>query len=284
MNALSSIPDKRHRRTKREVDELKESIFTLCERYQPLIIRNLFYLMVTRHLIQKRQSEYQNVVVRLAGIMREAGELPWEWIVDGSRMVRRRASYNGLQTFMEDMQAMYRRDLWADSGVHVEIWCESNSIAGVLIDTTWDLDISLFPCGGQSSKTFLYNSAKHIESLRKPTHIYYFGDYDQSGVWIGSNVQTKLQSYAPNADITFKRVAVTAEQIEELNLPTSPPKKEGDPFGNTVEIEAIEPDVLRSMCRECIESHIDSERLQALLNVEREERETLGLICEGMTE
>ncbi|MCP4506109.1 MAG: hypothetical protein GY826_06900, partial [Fuerstiella sp.] len=99
LKRLSSMPHKRTkrpRRTKREIAELKESIFTLCKKYQPLTIRNLFYLMVTRHLIPKLQSEYQNAVVRLAGIMREAGELPWEWIVDGTRMVRRRKSFNGL--------------------------------------------------------------------------------------------------------------------------------------------------------------------------------------------
>ena len=48
---------------------------------------------------------------------------------------------------------------------------------------------------------------------------YYFGDHDPSGVDIERSLQESLHRYAPAADITFDRVAVTAEDIEVMDLP-----------------------------------------------------------------
>ena len=65
---------------------------------------------------------------------------------------------------------------------------------------------------------------------------------------------------APDADITFQRVAVTQRQIERYNLPSRPTKtsdSRAKGFGDvSVELDAIDPDTLRALVRNSIEAHL----------------------------
>ena len=47
------------------------------------------------------------------------------------------------------------------------------------------------------------------------------------------------------------------------------------PEGDSVEVDAIPPDIIRELVRGCIEQHIDQERLEKLRAVEELERATL---------
>lgn len=50
--------------------------------------------------------------------------------------------------------------------------------------------------------------------------------------------------------------------------------------GESVEVDAIPPDVLRSLVEDCIAQHVDADQLAALKHTEEMERATLNLICE----
>ena len=117
-------------------------------------------------------------------------------------------------------------------------------------------DIGLYPARGYPSKTFLYACAEDINLADKPTFIYYFGDHDPSGLNIEETIEAGLRRYAPDALIHFERLAVTAVQIERMELPTRPTKATDTRavgfVGGSVEVEAIPPDELRAMCREAI--------------------------------
>lgn len=276
---------KKSRRSPGDINRLKREIYRLCQLHQPLTVRNLFYRMVAQALIDKTQSEYKNVVVRLAGLMREAGELPWDWIVDETRWRRLQACHASLEDALEEMQQYYRRDIWIDQECNVEVWCESDSIAGMIYRETNRWNVPLMAARGFSSKSFVWETAKVIERSGKPCQILYVGDYDPSGVFIDRDIISKLRRYAPNADITFDRIAVTQEQIEEWNLPSRPPKK-GDSRakdfeGECVETEAIEPAMLKQLVRSEIEWRIDDETLRATRQVEAMERQTLETFING---
>ena len=113
----------------------------------------------------------------------------------------------------------------------------------------------------------------------KPAYLYYFGDHDPSGVHIPQQVELDLREFVPKAEIHFQRVAVTPEQIEELNLPTRPTKKSDTRSkkfkGESVELDAIEPAVLRTMVERCITQHVDHEAHQRSLATEAAEKQTL---------
>ena len=96
-----------------------------------------------------------------------------------------------------------------------------------------------------------------------------------------AQIEKGLRHHAPNAEIYFERLAVTVEQISDLDLPTRPLKSEGKmrerfeaQHGRTgaVELDAIHPDTLRNLVRASIEQHIDHRQLEVLRVAEREER------------
>jgi len=258
-------------------------MYEILKEHHPMTVRQLFYQMVSAGLIEKTEAAYQGLVVRLCGQMREDGELPWEWIADSSRWMRKPDSYSSLQEAVRRTAETYRRDLWANQDAYVEIWCEKEALAGVLYEITEEYDVPLMVVRGFPSKDFVHGAAEAIEGRCKPAYLYYFGDWDPSGLLIWKDVQNKIQRYAPGADVTFERVAVTPEQVTRYSLPTRPTKREGNSHakhfrGKSVEVDALPPGVLQGLVRHVIEQHIDQRQLKITKRVEESEREFLEVL------
>lgn len=263
--------------------ELYDAIMAVCAEHQPLTVRQAFYRLVVAGVIEKTQKEYKNTVVPAIGKLRDDGVMPFSWIVDNTRLMRKPDSYDTLADMLQRQQDFYRKNIWATQDAYVEIWCESDSAAGVLAPITQKWDVPLMAARGFSSKTFLHGAALTIRWEYKPAYLYYFGDYDPSGVHIDRNIEAGLHRYGAD-DFEFRRIAVTPEQIEELSLPGTPPKKTDSRSrnfeGDAVEIEAIAPGDLRDICERCITEHIDDDALDRTRKVEEAEQETLDMIVD----
>jgi hypothetical protein len=151
---------------------------------------------------------------------------------------------------------------------------------------TSEFDVPLMVTRGYPSLSFLHSAADAIANQGKPTHLYYFGDYDPSGVDITRAVEEGVREFAPEAEIYFERVAVTLEQIRTMRLPTRPTKatdsRRKSFVGDSVEVEAILPDTLRDMMRRSIEQHVDKDALERLKTIETQERQTLENIAANL--
>jgi len=276
----SDIKQKRFRRTKLEVTRIRDAIHDILENDNPQTVRQVFYALTVRGVIAKQEIEYQRTVVRLLVEMREAGQIPFSHIADNTRWMRKPATFTGLESCLSNTSKFYRRDLWAAMPVYVEVWCEKDALAGVLMEETETYDVPLMVARGYASLSFLHSAAMAIEAKSKPAYIYHFGDYDPSGVDAARDIEAKLRRYAPGAEIHFERPAVTREQIERWNLPTRPTKQtdtRAKKFGSatSVELDAIPARQLRALVRECIERHVDQEKLALLRVAEQSERELL---------
>jgi hypothetical protein len=91
---------------------------------------------------------------------------------------------------------------------------------------------------------------------------------------------------APSAEIHFERIAVTPVQIMDWDLPTRPTKasdSRAKAFGSnlSVELDAIEPNQLRTLVRETIERHLPAEQFEVLKAAEQSERDTIMRLVEG---
>jgi hypothetical protein len=144
---------------------------------------------------------------------------------------------------------------------------------------TAEWDVPLMVTRGYASLSYLHDAAETIAAEDKPAFLYYFGDFDPSGLDITRSVEARLHEFAPDAEIHFERVAVTKEQIEEWELPTRPTKKTDTRSkgfqGESVEVDAISPDELRELVRECIEQHVDERALEITRIAEESERKIL---------
>ena len=281
----SALNGRRHRRTNAELTLINGAIYEIAEAEQPVTVRGLFYRVMSRGLVPKSEHGY-NVVQRQALKMRRSGDLPYGWISDGSRIRLKPRTYSGPQAALENTAQMYGRALWDDQGVHVEVWTEKDAIRGVVSPVTMRYDVPLMISRGFSSETFLYETAEDINDEGNPAVIYQLGDHDPSGVAAWVDIQRKLREFVDDdIDLTFERIAVTPEQIIELDLPTRPTKQSDTRAakfeGESVEVDAIPSSTLRDLVRNAIEYWIDDELLRITKIAEHSEREVLTRIAEG---
>jgi hypothetical protein len=264
--------------------KIRGAIYAALERDRPMTVRQLFYRLVSQGVIEKTEDEY-DTVVRLTRDLRLEYVVPFGWIADNTRWMRKPRTYSGLEQLLDWTATTYRRSVWDNQDAYVEVWLEKDALAGVLIDVTKKWDVPLMVTRGYASLSFLYEAAQSIAAENKPTFVYYFGDYDPSGVHIPQAVEHRLREFAPESEIHFKRVAVNPDQIQAWNLPTRPTKKTDTRSknfkGESVEVDAIEPAQLRKLAEKCITRHIDRHAYRSLRRTETAEKQTLTNLASG---
>lgn len=191
-------------------------------------------------------------------------------------------TYNTVDDLLDIMASSYRRALWDDQYVHMEIWVEKDAITSVISSVTAEWDVPILVARGFASETFLYATAQDIISDDKPAVIYQLGDHDPSGVAAWEHTQRRLQEFAPETEFVFERLAVTPEQIEQFALPMRPTKKSNHTkgfTGDSVEVDAVPSTDLRAIVREAIEQRIDVDALRSTRMVEVSERAGLEALA-----
>jgi len=245
-------------------------------------VRQLFYQLTSNGVIEKTEAQYKSTVIRLLSRMRREKEIPFDWIADNTRWMRKPSSYSSLEAMLENTARTYRRSVWDSQDAYVEIWLEKDALAGVFYQVTQRWDVPLMVTRGFSSLSFLHTAAEEIkdQSARgKETFIYYFGDHDPSGRVNDRVIERDLREFADGVDFHFERMAVTLEQIAEWSLPSRPTKTRGTHAktfkGDSVELDSIPPKQLESLIEFCITQHIYEPAYNALIAAEQSERETL---------
>src|SRR6266700_1026422 len=147
---------KRHRRTKAAVFSIRDHIKGVLEKNHPQTVRQVFYALTVMGCVSKNETEYKQTVMRLLVEMREAGEIPFDWISDNTRWMRKPSTFTGLKSCLDATAEFYRRDLWTSMPVYVEVWCEKDALAGVLMEETKIYAVPLMVARGYSSISFLH--------------------------------------------------------------------------------------------------------------------------------
>lgn len=270
---------KRARRSKQEMESLCAELYAIVKADPPMTVRQAFYQAVSSGLVDKTENAYGNDVQRNLALMRKRGDLPYGWIADNTRWMRKPRTWSSIDEMLDSASASYRRALWDNQDAYVEVWLEKDALAGVVDRVTSAFDVPLMVSRGFASLSFLYEAAESIADQDKPAYLYYFGDHDPSGVVIDRKISETLRELAPESEIHFERVAVLEDQIREYNLPTRPTKASDSRSrnfeGESVEVDAIPPGLLREMVRDCIVQHVDPRAHEAMKFAEKEERELL---------
>jgi hypothetical protein len=290
MSVYGTSPIKRTRRTRAEIEALDTALIEIVEQFKPVTVRQVFYQAVNGALIPKSETKGYRVVQRRLVALRESGEVPYGYVVDGTRYVHGHSRYSDLEEFAYFAAGLYRKDYWANSEVNVEVWLEKDALKGVLIPTVVnECGLGLHVRRGFASITYLQEAAEEIDADGRPTYVYVLTDFDPSGAVIAEKIEEELTERAPLSDISVARLAVNRQQIERWNLPTHPTKTSDTRARrfrqlhgtDSVELDAIPPDELRRLVKDAIDSHMEPWRLQQFRMVEREERQTLKSMFGG---
>lgn len=276
---------KRKRRSRSEIEFIDNALYdVLAASESAMTCRQVFYQLTKNQTIEKTENEYHNTVIRRLGILRKAGTIPFDWISDNTRWMRKPRTWGGMKSAVRRTAESYRRAMWDNQNCYVEIWIEKDALAGVVYDITAEFDVPLMVAKGFSSITYLYSAAENIAAQEKPAHIYAFTDHDPAGVWIPRKIEQAMREWAPDAEIHFTRAAVTQEQIDELELPTRPTKTTDSRAknfkGESVDLDAMAPADLRQLVTNCIRQHIDPWQWSQTEMIEAEERSALEMLAD----
>ena len=80
--------------------------YLIDEFKQWLTVRQVYYQLVSRQVIENNRSQYQAVSNALVGA-RKTGEIPWDWIEDRLRRPRTVSMWEGLSDFADSARTVY---------------------------------------------------------------------------------------------------------------------------------------------------------------------------------
>jgi hypothetical protein len=172
----------------------------------------------------------------------------------------------------------YSRNKWENQYYYPEVLIEKKALQGVFQSVTDEWNVALGAGKGYASLTFLDDMSKRMINASDEGHIpilLYFGDYDPSGEDIPRSIKENLIKLGVS-DIELMRIALMEEQVIAMKLAPAIPKK-GDTRSATwtgigqVELDAIEPLTLQSMCNDAIKNVFDEDVYNELLLQEAQE-------------
>jgi hypothetical protein len=252
----------------------------------PLTVRRAMYRGIGS-LFQ--DSDDYDSCQRLILQMRRAGLAPMSSITDPTRERIVPATWKDMAEYAEWAADVYRKDPWQDQLDRVEVFIEKQAMEGVVRPITDKYVVSLIPIRGQCSETWCWSVAQDWNE-RPPhdfVHVYYIGDHDPSGFSIERSLRNRIVSYLDEDKkncFSWERLAVTREDFDNEKLlgfpvkrndrqPNGPWKKYLDEFGDRcVEADAISANEIRRRVEEAILDHIDEDKWNRTLEVEKEEQ------------
>ena len=272
-----------------------------------LTLRQLYYQYIARDLFPDSwiNREYnakhglpeltKNTLVnyhRLSDILkraREAGMLEWESIVDRLRNMYGPETYTSPQELARTLPEKYTRDLWAGQPKRVEVWVEKDALVEFVQMACEPLGMDYFPNRGYVSCSTIWDIAhnrhKHNWDVHKQaTVVLHLGDHDPSGFDMTRDIEERCRLYSTPyedgeepIDITFIRLGLSKEQVDEFGFPPNPAKvtdsrakKYIEEHGtDSWELDVLSPDYVINLIQTEAKKHILKPKL---MEAEREKQ------------
>jgi hypothetical protein len=266
----------RHKRT----EALLGMTVAVLKEHNPMTVRQVYYQLVSRQVIENSRTQYQ-AVSNLLVAARKDGTIPWNWIEDRLRRPRTVSMWDGLADFADTAQAAYRRNVWPTQPGYLEVWLEKDALSGIFEDVLEEYGVTLNVGRGYDGWDSIHNAAQRYTD-REDVTVLYFGDFDPSGEDMVRSLGERLSFFDCKPDII--KCALTADDVHRYQLPPDVTKatdtrragfvaKHGD---ISVELDALPVDVLRTRLVEEVEARMDLTALDAVQAVEQTERERLA--------
>ena len=235
---------------------------------QPATVRAVAYQLFNRKLIPDMSKGSTDSVSRVLRIARETGTIPFAWIVDETRELELRAQWDDPAAFMETARRSYRKDRWADQPERLIVVSEKGTVGGLLRPVIHRYGVPFQVLHGFGSTTALNDLAEMSTDDPRPLTILYAGDHDPSGRHMSDvDILGRVGRYGGR--VSLVRLAVTPQQIKTHDLPTfaAAEKSKDARHGWFVathgevccELDALDPNVLRSVVDRAIRRRIDAE-------------------------
>lgn len=257
----------------------------------PLTNRQIFYRLVGAHRFDKTEQAYARLCEYL-NRARRSGLIPFESIRDDGTSSSGGAGWASPAQFWRSVRYWgedYRHDETDGQPYYCELWVEAGGMLPQGAAVAGRYGITTYTAGGFNGLTDKYETASRIAGKDKPVIIFHVGDYDPSGCAIIDSLADDINAFiaelAPDKDVDWRRIAVTPAQIEQYSLPTAPQKRtdqRGEHMDDTVQAEALPPDVLAAEIDSAIAEVIDQAALEDTQQLGQTERAEVLATLDGL--
>lgn len=238
-------------KTKRKLAVVNDVLETYRE-HLPLTLRQIFYILVARMVIEKTKKEYANLSYMLCKA-RRARLIPFAQIHDqGSTLPGTLMGYDRpehLSWLLKYQVGNFQLDRNLGQQRRLVICCEAAGMLAQMQRAGAPFGVHAFAAGGFDSVSDKYALAELVREARCPVRVLHVGDLDRHGEWIFDVLADDVRAFG--ADVDFVRLAVTEQQVHDLGLVSSAEDE------LVVQAESIPPDVLAAIVTDAIESNLD---------------------------
>lgn len=277
---------------KPEKMELIEQVNSVVKRYgsmgYDLTLRQVYYQLVASDIIPNNERSYKNLGV-LINDARLAGLIDWYAIIDRTRYVRHNPHWTAPDRIVAGAAQQYARDHWEGQPNYVEVWVEKDALVGIVGQICSELDVPFFSCRGYTSQSEMWSAARRFmnQDDKEQRIILHLGDHDPSGIDMSRDIQERLDLF--EADVRVERIALTMNQIEELQPPPNPAKLTDSRCGGYIsrygysswELDALDPQYISKLITNEVTKYVDMDIYDRVLLREREERNTIQKIADN---
>jgi len=279
------------------LEKIKEILGEYDEKGIKVTLRQLYYQLVSRDIIENKISEYSKLSSLLTNA-RYTGDIDWDAIEDRVRIPDIPNIYDDIDQLMRAAIQSYKKDRWKEQDCYVELWSEKDALSSVISPITKKYQIPFCVNRGYTSASAMYESFRRVIHERAIKNmqtnkiiILYLGDHDPSGLDMIRDINDRMKEFIEkNHDIEFIIVPIglTMEQIK-LYSPPSNPAKTKDPratgyieeFGKVSwEVDALRPEVLQELIKTNILKYLDLEKFEQVQKQEAEEIQQIKNLAE----
>jgi hypothetical protein len=265
---------------------------TIITEYQnqgyDLTLRQLYYQFVSRGLIPNRQREYDRLG-RIVSDARLQGLIDWDSINDRTRAPRTHQTDADPKQTIRAIGEYWTVDLWRDQPERVEVWIEKDALASVLDRVCPGLDVSYFACKGYVSQSAMWRASqrhRRYERAGQRVTVLHLGDHDPSGIDMTRDITDRLTLFGTST--TVKRIALTMDQVQELQPPPNPAKLSDsrareyvEEYGSeSWELDALDPAAITELVESEVLEHRDEYLWEEAQARQTEEGQVLRNVAE----
>lgn len=242
-----------------------------------LTLRQLYYQLVTKNIIKNVERSYKNLS-SLVSDARLSGMLDWDAIEDRIRVPMIPSEWSSIQNLVDSALYSYRLPRWETQEEYVELWVEKDALAGVLRPMADQYHVPMMVNRGYSSQSAMYEASKRYLNQEKNLTLLYLGDFDPSGEDMVRDIADRMEMFG--IDVTVRKIALTLDQVKKYRPPPNP-AKHSDPrsrefiekYGaSSWEVDAINPKELSRIVKRKIESYIDKDAMQIIIEKENDDK------------
>jgi len=246
-------PDRKHPGEFKEVlfinwnavdPEIIKAVNFFKQKRIPPSVRTFYYRFESLGYLPSGNRAYKNLDDRCVKL-RKDGVIPWDSFADGGRHVLGNFvdEYWSPQDYatilvhqLKTGSKNYMKEcvpIWKKQPNYVEAWIEKTALEGTFEKFLQGRDVKIATNRGYSGWSFLYDNCERLKKMLatntsvKRIYILYFGDFNPSGDDMDRFLTEGLKYFGLGKYVTFRRIAVTPQQISKYNLPPLPSNQNG---------------------------------------------------------